>query len=248
MNQVTTTAAAAPRGVDAGRGINWWTEAWALFMKNPGMWIVLALILLVVLLVLSFIPLLGTLAASLVTPALAGSWMLAARKVEAGGTLEPGDLFTGFKQQQTPLLVLGGLLAVATLVTGVVVGALGFSAAMGMVVGGSQGSAGGMMAAMGAGMLAVLVGLALGVLVAMAFWFAPALVVFRDVAPVEALKASFAANLKNVVAFLLYSVVYLIAAIVASIPFGLGWVVLIPVSLLTVYVSYQDVFGDQAPP
>jgi uncharacterized membrane protein len=77
----------------------------------------------------------------------------------------------------------------------------------------------------------------------MAFWFAPALVVFHDVSPVDAVKASFAANLKNLMAFLLYGVVYLVAAIVASIPFGLGWLLLVPLSLLTVYASYKDVFG-----
>jgi len=31
---------------------------------------------------------------------------------------------------------------------------------------------------------------------------------------------------------------------VASIPFGLGWIVLGPVLLLTTYTSYKDVFGD----
>jgi uncharacterized membrane protein len=239
--------AAEPRVVDAGRGINWWTEAWALFAKNAGMWIVLALILIVILVVLSLIPLLGSLAASLLAPVLAGGWMLAARKVEAGGALEAGDLFAAFKGDKlTPLLVLGAVLLVATLVIALAVGALGFGAIMGMTVGGAHQSAGGMMAAMGAGMLALLVGLALGLLAAMAVWFAPALVVFRNVAPVDALKASFSASLKNIVPFLLYGVIYFIAAIVASIPFGLGWIVLVPVVLLTVYVSYKDVFGGLA--
>lgn len=237
--------AAEPRGVEAGRGINWWSEAWALFMKNPGMWIVLALILLVILVVLSVIPLLGSLAASLLLPVFAGGWMLAARKLETGGTLEVGDLFVGFKGDKlTPLLVLGGLLLVATVLIVLAAGALGFGAVMGTMAGGAHRSAGGMLAAMGAGMLALLVGMALGLLVAMALWFAPALVVFRNVAPVDALKASFSASLKNVVPFLLYGVIYFIAAIVASIPFGLGWVVLVPVVLLTVYVSYKDVFGE----
>jgi hypothetical protein len=45
------------------------------------------------------------------------------------------------------------------------------------------------------------------------------------------------------VPFLLYGVIYIIAAIVASIPFGLGWIVLVSVLLLTVYVSYKRVFG-----
>jgi uncharacterized membrane protein len=228
------------RGVDAGRGLSWWTEAWALFMKNAGMWIVLGLILLVAFVVLSFVPLLGPLVGSLVAPVFAGSWLLAARKLEAGGALAVDDLLAGFKEKLTPLLVLGALLLVATLVIGAVAMAFGFGAVMGL--GGVQGS-GGVMAAMGGGMLAVLVGLALGLLLAMAFWFAPALVVFRDMAPVDALKASVFASLKNIVPFLLYSVIYFIAAIVASIPFGLGWVVLVPVLLLTVYVSYKDVFG-----
>lgn len=232
------------RGVDAGRGVTWWSEAWALFTKSAGMWIVLALILLVILVVLSLIPLLGSLAASLLLPVFVGSWMLAARKVESGGALELGDLFSGFKDKLTPLVVLGALLLGATLVIAVAAGALGFGAVMGLMAGGSNHSMGGMMAAMGAGMLALLVTMTLGVLIAMAFWFAPPLVIFRNVAPVDALKASFSASLKNVLAFLVYGVIYLIAAIVASIPFGLGWIALVPVVLLTVYVSYKDVFGE----
>lgn len=240
----TLTASIEPRSVDAGRGIGWWTEAWAVFTRNAGMWIVLALILLVIMIVLSVIPLLGSIAASLLTPVFVGSWMLASRKVEAGGTLEVGDLFLGFQDKLTPLLVLGALLLAASLVTFFVVGALGFGAVMGLFAGGSQNSAGGVMAAIGAGMMALLVGLVVGVLLAMAFWFAPALVVFRNAAPVDALRASFASNLKNLVAFIVYGLIYLVAAVVASIPFGLGWLVLIPLSLLTVYVSYKDVFGE----
>lgn len=239
-----TRGAAEPHSVDAGRGTGWWSEAWALFTKNAGMWIVLALILLGIFVVLSLIPFLGSVAASLLAPVFVGGWLLAARKVETGAALEVGDLFAGFKDKLTPLLVLGALLLVATLVIAAAVGALGFGAFMGMMMGGAQRSAGGVAAAMGAGMLALLVGLALGLVVAMAIWFAPALVVFRNVAPVDALKASVSASLKNIVPFLLYGVIYIVAAIVASIPFGLGWIVLVPVGLLTVYVSYKDVFGE----
>jgi uncharacterized membrane protein len=37
-------------------------------------------------------------------------------------------------------------------------------------------------------------------------------------------------------------VIYIVASIVASIPFGLGWLVLVPVSLLAAFVSYREVF------
>lgn len=243
----TATAAATTieaRAVDAGRGLTWWSEAWALFTKAVGLWIVLAVILFLIFVVLAVIPLLGGLVAALLVPAFMASWMLAARKLDAGGTLEIGDLFSAFKGEQlTSLLVLGALFLAASVVIAVVAGVLGIGAVMGMVAGGAKQSMGGMMAAMGAGMLALLVGLVLGVLVAMATWFAPTLVVFRGMQPVDALRASFSASLKNMVPFLLFGLIYIVASIVASIPFGLGWIVLGPLVMLTLYVSYKDVFG-----
>ena len=70
----------------------------------------------------------------------------------------------------------------------------------------------------------------------------PALVVFHNMAPIDAAKASFAASLKNVMAFLVFGAIYIVAAIVASIPFGLGWLVLVPLLALCAYLSYKEVF------
>jgi uncharacterized membrane protein len=239
----STTTAPAPRGVDAGRGVNWWTDAWALFMKNPGMWIVLGLIFLIVCIVLSVIPLLGGLVTALLTPVFVGGWMLAVRKQEGGTAIEVGDLFLGFKDQINPLLVLGALSLAATFVVGIVMSVfgLGFGALMGF--GAMHQSTGSMLAGAGAALLALLVGMALFVPITMAFWFAPALVVFDGAAPVDAIKASFAACLRNIMPFLIYGVLGLVAGIVASIPFGLGWIALLPIMLLTIHASYRDIFG-----
>jgi hypothetical protein len=238
MNTITEA-----RTVDAGRGISWWGEAWALFTRNVGMWIVLGLIVIVSLIVLSVIPLIGSLAMPVLVPLVVGGSMSAARKAEAGATLQPADFFSVLRTKAQPLLVLGVLLLLATLLIGLVMGALGFGGAMGMMMSDGEPSAGAVAAAMSAGMVAMLAGLVLGFVAAMAFWFAPALVVFRDVPPVDALKAGFAATLKNIVPFLLYAVIYLAAATLASILFGLGWIVLVPLVMLTAYVSYKDVFG-----
>jgi uncharacterized membrane protein len=194
--------------------------------------------------VISLVPLLGSLVASVLFPAFVASWMLAARKVQTGGTLELGDLFLGFKDKDklNPLLVMGAVFLVAMLLFMLVVGSLGLGAMIGMVAGGARQSAGGIMAAAGAGLLTLLITLAVVMLASMAAWFAPALIVFRNMAPIDALKTSFSASLKNVMAMLLYSVIYFVASIVASIPFGLGWLVLVPLTLLTVYVSYQEIF------
>ena len=120
---------------------------------------------------------------------------------------------------------------------------LGFGGAMGMMAGGAMGSGKGMMAGLGVSMFAMLVGFILFMLASMAFWFAPTLVVLRGVAPLDSLRLSFAASLKNIVPFFLWGIIYIIASIVASIPFMLGWLVLGPVLMLTLYVSYKDVFG-----
>lgn len=232
------------RTVDAGRGVNWWSEAWALFTKNAGLWVVIALILLVAVVVLQFIPFLGPIALCLLTPVVSGSCMLAARKTEQGGTLEIGDLGLAFREHLNPLLVVGALLLAAGIMIAVVMGILGFGAVLGMGIGSGAHSAGGVMAAMGVAALALLVGMALFIPVSMALWFAPALVVFRGVAPVAALQVSFAACLRNIVPFLLYGIVLFVASIIVMITAGLASLLLLPLVILTTYLAYRDIFSD----
>jgi uncharacterized membrane protein len=240
MDDTTVSAAPQARAVDAGRGLAWWTEAWPLFTKYAGMWIVLGLAMLVIFIVLAFIPFLGGIASALLGPVFVGGWLLAARKAEAGSAPEIGDLFQGFKDKFVPLIVLGAVLLGLVIVVTLVVGMLGFGAVMGM--GSAADSAAGAAAAMSAGFVSLLVLLLFALLIGLMFWYAPALVVFRNVPPVDALKASFSAGLKNIVPFLLYGVIYIVASVIASIPFGLGWIVLMPVLMLTMYVSYKDLF------
>lgn len=235
---------APARNLDGSRGVAWWTDAWALFKPNALMWIVLAILWFVAYAVLGVIPLLGGLVAAVLTPALIASWMMAVRKVQAGGALEVGDLVTAFRGDRlTPLIVLGALMLAAFVVMGVVAGILGAGSVFGLIAGGASHSAGGIFAALSAGMFTLLVCLVLGALIGMAFWFAPGLVVFQNVPPVEAVQASFSASLKNIGPMLVFGLIYIVASIVASIPFGLGWIVLIPVTLITAYTSYTDLFG-----
>lgn len=245
MDDAMIDTARARRSVDAGHGVTWWAEAWALFMKNPVMWVLFGVIFLVGLIVLSFIPFLGGLVAAVLAQVIVGGWLLSARKLESGGTLEIVDLFMGFKDKLNPLLVLGGLALAATVAIAIVIMILGGGATIGMIAGGASRSAGGMMAGAAVGLLTLLVGLGLGAVFAMAFWFAPALVVFQGMAPVEALKTSWSATLANVVPFLVYGLIWIVAGIVASIPFGLGWLVLVPLTTLAMYCAYKDIFEGQ---
>jgi uncharacterized membrane protein len=90
--------------------------------------------------------------------------------------------------------------------------------------------------------LVVLIGLALTIPIAAAVWFAPALVVLQNLGAIEALKASFTGCLRNMVPFLIYGIVLLIPAIVATVPAALGWLVLGPIVAGSVYTSYRDIY------
>jgi uncharacterized membrane protein len=245
MEDAMVEAGVKRRRVDAGRGTAWWSESWALFMKNPAMWLIFTVIFLVVMVVLHFIPVLGGLVAAVLTQVLIGGWMLSARKLESGGTLEVSDLFAGFKDKLNPLLVLGAVAVGASIVIVLVMAALGGGAVLGMAASGAAQSASGLLAGAAVGLLAFLVGLVLGFVFAMAMWFAPALVVLGGVAPIDAIKASWSASLENIGAFLVYGLIWIVAAVVASIPLGLGWLLLMPLSALGMYSMYKDIFEGQ---
>ena len=227
------------RVVPPGNAFDWLRQGWALFAANPGLWIGLTIVLLVIVLGVQIVPLVGTLAAHLLMPVLGAGLLLVCRKIDEGESVQIDDLFAGFKQNAGPLVMVGVLYMLAMLAIVVIVIAVG---------GGSV--AGGLLSAQPAGlgvifgglMLSLLLSLALSVPVVMAIWFAPALVFFNNMQPVEALKASFEACMKNVLAFLVYGLIVLVLAFFAALPVGLGFLVLIPVLAGSVYAAYRDVF------
>jgi uncharacterized membrane protein len=241
MNDMTRSTREG-RSVDPSQGVAWWTEAWGLFMKNPGMWVVFGLIFFIGYLVLSFVPVLGHLATALLTPVLIGGWMMAARKCEEGGKLEVPDLFAGFKDLVSPLLVLGAAVLVCQLAVMVLMMVLGLGAAASLVGGSAMHSSAGMAAGFGLIGLAGLLALLFGLVIAMLLWFAPALVVFEGIPPLDALKISAQASLRNIVPFLLFAVISFVVSIVLTITV-VGILVLVPLGFLTMYVSYKGVFG-----
>ena len=62
----------------------------------------------------------------------------------------------------------------------------------------------------------------------------------------RALGISMVACLRNILPFLLCSLLSSILLVVAVIPLGLGLILWIPVMLLTLYTSYRDVFAADA--
>src|SRR5712692_8862097 len=229
------------RGVPAGHGWNWIAEGWTLFKRAPWIWIAIIVTFAVIYFVVALVPFVGSLASFLLGPVFGAGLMLGCRAIEEGGELEFKHLFEGFSNRLGPLVAVGalylaawiGILLVAALVGGVGVFAL--------FLGGGQNPAA-MSAALTTVALVVLIVLALSIPVLMAVWFAPALVVFHELGPVEAMKDSFLGCLRNVLPFLVYGIMLTLAAILATIPLALGWLVLGPVIAASVYTSYRDIY------
>lgn len=224
------------RAVEAGNGFDWLRQGWALFIARPGAWIAMTVLLLVILVGLHAVPLLGMLAAHLLLPVLAAGMLLACRKVAEGVTPEVADLFVGFRQNTSNLIMLGLFYLAGTVLIAVLIGAL-------LGAGGAvMGSPAGFGLAVGGVMLGALLPAVLSLPLAMALWFAPALVFFNGMPPTDAVKTSFHACLKNALPFLVYGLMFAVLAFFAVLPVGLGLLVLIPVTAGSVYAAYRDIF------
>lgn len=229
----------AGRNVEVGRGLEWLKQGWQLFTKNPGVWIAIAVILMVIVVALSFIPVVGTLAINFLMPVFAGGILLGCKSLSGGGEFGIDSLFAGFKQNTSNLILVGVFYLIGVIAITVIVFLIGGGAA---VTGGLMGRGPGVGMAVGGFIVAMLVFLALWVPLAMAVWFAPVLVVFHNLAPLEAMKASFSACLKNIVPFIVYGVILFVLYVIAMIPFGLGMLIMVPVTMGSVYASYVEIF------
>ena len=236
------------RKLSAGRGVAWFSEAWTIFLRSPGTWVLMFVIFMLLSLLFAIIPL-GGLVSSIAYPAVAAGIMIGCRDLEEGASLRVGHFLEGFKRGNTGnLLLVGVLYLVSAVLVAFLVGigaAIAIPALMGPL------STDGVQNLSKMGMMIpiiALVGLVVAALMMplfMALWFAPALVVFHDMQPMAAMKASFFACLRNIVPFLVYGIVGLVLGILALVPLGLGLLVFGPLMWITMYTGYRDIFLER---
>src|ERR1044071_8487008 len=117
----------AGRAVAAGRGWSWIAEGWELFRRQPGAWIALVVVALLIFIGMALIPFLGSLAGAVLTPVFAGGVFVACRERDQGRPLSVSHLFAGFRERFGTLLSIGfinlGITIAVTLVVGIATGA-----------------------------------------------------------------------------------------------------------------------------
>jgi uncharacterized membrane protein len=232
------------KSLPASAGLEWIKESFALFKMNPLIWIVLVVLWVVLNIVVQFVPIIGGLAMSLLYAVFMAGFMMGCAALERGENLEVGHLFAGFKNNTGSLIGLGAIYLgiIIGLVLIFAIFAFGGMAGLG-ALGGSDAINPESIFTSGA-MMAVLIGLLLFIPVMMMFWFAPVLISLGGVSLIESLKMSFSGCLKNILPMFIFGLIMSVLAVLASIPFFLGWLVLMPMGMAAFYSAYKAIYTD----
>lgn len=216
--------------VPAGNAFAWLEQGWAQFVGAPGPWVGMTLITLALVGSLAAIPGLGLPTGGALLPLLvAGALSFCRRQSDAADRRAPRvrELFAGLRTAPRPLLALGALTGLGVLL--IVHGAVNV---LGTGIGVSPARL----------LLALLFTLIALVPLAMALWFAPALVQFQGLSPLAALRASFRACARNLRPLSVFVGVVSLIGFFAVLPVGLGLLILLPVVAGSLFASYRDIF------
>ncbi|MDW7647110.1 MAG: BPSS1780 family membrane protein [Nitrosomonadaceae bacterium] len=236
------------RQTSAKQGWQWIVNGLYLFFKAPLAWVLLCFVLLLIAATLALIPMVGQFFFTLLSPLFLAGLMIGCRALERGEKLEIAYLFAGFRKNPVPLITVGGIYLVGqVLILGVAI-MLGGGTLMELLINGKRVDENELRGVMSGGLTALMVALGLSIPLMMAAWFAPLLVAFKDMPAVAAMKLSFLACIKNIIPLQLYTITMVVLAVIAAMPYGLGFFLLVPVLFASLYASYEDIFVETVEP
>jgi uncharacterized membrane protein len=232
------------RSVPIGNAFTWISNSWGLFKQRASLWIGFIFVYMLLLVLLSLIPFIGSIIAGCVQILLGAGVIYSCDLFRREGSFTFGDLFAAFNRKTGSLLILYliafGLFLVAAIIVGIIFGVL-----IGTGIIASENFTGGIGSISGLVPLIVIMVFSCAAIYVMAIWFAPALVMMHDVPPFKALKMSFSACLKNILPGIVFFLAMTVLLIISTIPLFLGLLVTIPMYLICYYTSYQDIFFNK---
>ena len=233
-----------PRKVGASQGLQWVVEGFRLYRRNPLLLSAAFGVLFGVVMALGLIPLVGSSLSELASPLMVAGFMAAYRALDSGQELELPHFLAGVKGPAIPLMTVGAVQLLGTLVIGQVMVGMGFDPQALMTAVQSQKDPAEVQAILDRSMPALLTGLVLFTPLIMATWFAPALILFGGARPATALGVSLRAVARNWLAMLVNGLALgLLLFVSALVPFLLGLLVAMPVLFGSLYASYQAIFA-----
>ena len=233
-----------PRKVAASQGFQWVAEGFRLYRKTPLLLSAAFAVLFGTVMALGLIPVVGASLSELASPLMVAGFMAAYRVLDDGGELELPNFLAGVRGPAIPLMAVGAVQLLGTLLIGKIMLGMGFDQQAVMTAAQSQKAPAEMQAILNQAMPAIFTGMLLFTPLIMATWFAPALILFGGARPATALGVSLRAVAKNwapmLVNGLALGAVLLLAALV---PMLLGLLVAMPILFGSLYASYQAIFA-----
>ncbi len=231
------------RKLSAGYGWDWLKQGFWLFKQSPILWMVLTAILVVGSVGISAIPIVGGSLSTLLMPGFFAGLMIASNALAHGEEMELAHLFAGFQKHAVPLISLGGINLIGNfLIFGIMMLTGGAELMQIMMSGNLPNDQEVLVDAFTKARFAFPLGVALSIALQLITLFAAMLAVFRNVTPVTALKAGVGACADNLLPLIVYGLVQIPFAILACIPMMLGWLVLLPILIASMYAVYRDMF------
>lgn len=230
MRQSRMNADTAPpiqsRIAAAGAGASWWTEGWRMFRSRIGAWAAIMAVYFVISLLLNEVPRIGAIAEWLLSPVLLGGIMLGCDTAHRGQPLRLSHLFDGFRAPHFVPLLRVALWNLALGCIGVVVAVIVIAAGIGVSgvtdIANYADNPLRMWETLGLTyLLLIVLGLVFVAVLAMANWFAPALIVLNGATALAAMKTSLRASLRNWLPFLVYGLVGIAILIAAGAAFAI---------------------------
>lgn len=248
-------------------GLRWIGEAWTLLMARPGNWVLFGLVTVLITVLASLVPFVGLLAGFLLSPMLGASYVLTATLQENGRETRVENVFLGFQHRTNQLALVGTiqlLLFIGTFALSLLVALLAgglftlvdratfrgeleavvqsLTAASNEIDAGMMAAQAGTPALLTIGFLALSVWLVAGAIATMMGWFAPALVVLREMDAWPAMKASLRACLTRIWPMLGFSVGLFGMALILVLTLGVGILVTTPWVQLSTYAAFKALF------
>ena len=242
-----------PNKLSTGHGLTWIAQSFSIFGKGASIWIVMLLIFIAINFVITMVPFLQFLL-TVLAPVFTVGFYIGCRAVLKSEMLQIDHLFYGFKLQGRMLIRLGLFFMLWNIAIYLIIMLfLQMTMTEEQVRLMSQAQTQEQMARLltespamiGVVINAIIVAGIMTIPLLMASWFSPALVAFNNIAPLKAMSLSLKACNRNILPFLVYGLVMLPLTVLASIPLGLGLLIILPVIIISQYVSYKSVFPNQ---
>lgn len=225
-----------PNRLSAGIAVEWLRHAWGIFKDNIALWLGAGLLVIILQIGSAYIPIIGGIISAILSFVCSAGVAYMAHRQTTEGDTSIGDLFVAFRHNFKSFVFLYLWLLLITLVLVILLIIIGFAIGINLDMV-KQGDI------FGSGVLILIaVAILLFIPLSMAVWLAPILILFHDVKALQALKMSFKGCMANLLPLTVFGLIGMILGVIAVIPFGLGWFVLVPVMMIVSYVAYRYIY------